>query len=96
LLLAGEYDLRSEEDEGLIDEEEPALEGLLYLFCAFETLSLADTLGVVVLIPLPEGRAAPDGLAFVVTAAEVGLTLLLPATCNPPLPGLGLMPPPPG
>ena len=73
----------------------PALVGLLYLLCALETLSLADTLGDVVPIPFPEGRAAPDGLAFVVIAAELGLLLLLPATCNPPLPGLGLMPPPP-
>ena len=65
----------------------PALVGLLYLLCAFETLSLAETLGVVVPMPLPEGRAAPEGLAFVVIAAELGLMLLFPATCNPPLPG---------
>lgn len=79
--------MRSEDDDGLIDEEVPALVGLLYLLCAFETLSLAETLGVVVPMPLPEGRAAPEGLAFVVIAAELGLMLLFPATCNPPLPG---------
>jgi hypothetical protein len=32
LLLAGVYDLRSEDEEGLTDGELPELEGLLYLF----------------------------------------------------------------
>ena len=56
------YDLRSEEDDddGLVAE---LLEGLLVLFCAFDTLSSADIRCVVVLIPLLEGRVLLEGRA---------------------------------
>ena len=62
-----------------------------------DVLSLADTLGVVVPMPLPDGRAELVGLIFlpfVEIPADEGLMLLLPAICNPPPPGCGLMPPP--
>ena len=88
------YDLRSDDDDvdGLTEE---LLEGLLVLFCAFDILSSADIRGVVVLIPLLEGRvslegrAALAGLSFVLEAlagleAEVG--------ANPALAGLLVVP----
>jgi hypothetical protein len=48
-------------------------------------------------MPLPDGRAELVGLKFlpfVEMPADDGLMLLLPAICNPPPPGCGLMPPP--
>lgn len=100
LLLAGVYDLRSDEDEGLIEEELLELEGLLYLFCAVDTLSLADTLGDVVLMPLLDGLdgvvVRPSFLPLGDIPADEGLLLLLPAICKPLPPGCGLTPPPPG
>ena len=95
-MLAGEYDLRSEDEdeEGLAVE---LLEGLLVLFCAFETLSSADIRCVVVLMPLLEGRVVLEGRALLegrsfeegldadagLMLSEEGL-LAFPPTCNPP------------
>ena len=101
MLLAGEYDLRSEEDDddGLAVE---LLDGLLVLFCAFDTLSSADIRGVVVLMPLLEGRVVVEGRALLEGRslvegldADAGLNpseglLVFPPTCNPPCP-LGLV-----
>ena len=101
------YDLRSEEDDddGLVAE---LLEGLLVLFCAFETLSSADIRCVVVLMPLLEGRALLEGRSFEegldadagLMLSEEGL-LAFPPTCNPPWSlgfpeglGAGARPPP--
>ena len=65
LLLAGVYDLRSEEDEGLFVEILPLDEGLLGLFCADETLSFDDTRGEAgVILPLEEGLLAVLGRAL--------------------------------
>lgn len=61
------YDLRSVEDEEGLTEEE-LLDGLSYLFCALETLSLADMRGVVVPTALLEGLAVDEGLASVLEA----------------------------
>lgn len=107
LLLAGVYDLRSEEDEGLFVEILPLDEGLLGLFCADETLSFADTRGEAgVILPLEEGLLAVLGRALLPLLglavlegllALLGTTpaddglLVLPAICNPPTP-LGLGP----
>lgn len=107
LLLAGVYDLRSEEDEGLFVEILPLDEGLLGLFCADETLSFADTRGDAgVILPLEEGLLAVLGRALLPLLglavlegllALLGTTpaddglLVLPAICNPPTP-LGLGP----
>ena len=85
LLFAGEYVLRSDDEEaevaGLV---ELLLEdGLLYLFCAFDTLSLAFTRGVVVLIPLLEGRALLASLVSVLTeglADDAALSVLFLVT----------------
>ena len=94
------YVLRSEDDEDGLAVE--LLDGLLVLFCALDTLSSADIRGVVVLMPLLEGRVVLDGRALLegrsVVAgldADAGLKpsdeglLVLPPTCNPPSP-LGL------
>ena len=107
LLLAGVYDLRSEEDEGLFVEILPLDEGLLGLFCADETLSFADTRGEAgVILPLEDGLLAVLGRALLPLLglavlegllALLGTTpaddglLVLPAICNPPTP-LGLGP----
>ena len=96
MLLAGEYDLRSEDEDedGLAVE---LLEGLLVLFCALETLSSADIRCVVVLMPLLEGRVVVEGRVVLEGRsveegldADAGLTLsdagllVFPPTCNPP------------
>ena len=76
LLLAGVYDLRSEEDEGLFVEILPLDEGLLGLFCADETLSFADTRGDAgVILPLEEGLLVVLGRALL--PLEEGLLAVL-------------------
>ena len=90
MLLAGVYDLRSEDDDGLT--EELLLEGreLLDGRAVVEGLELLD--GLTLLEGLEEGT--DDDIP-----ADAGL-LVVPATCNPPwLFGLGLVigaRPPPG
>lgn len=57
--------MRSEDEDGLTELFLlPELDGLLYLFWALETLSSADTRGVVVPNPLLEGRVLLEGRAL--------------------------------
>lgn len=68
--------MRSDDDDGLTDEEL-----LLGLFCALDTLSLALTRGVVVLMPLLDGLVELDGLALLEGLAELeGLSCVLVGT----------------
>jgi hypothetical protein len=90
LLLAGTYDLRSEDDDGLT--EELLLDGreLLEGRTVLDGLELLD--GLALLDGLEDGADAD-------IPADAGL-FVVPATCNPPWPlGLGLVigaRPPPG
>ena len=77
------------------------LAGEYALRSALETLSSADIRGVVVLMPLLEGRSVVEGLDADagLNPSDAGLLVLSP-TCNPPSPlglpeglGAGAMPP---